>query len=205
MEFWRQGRDSSPDRRLGSRAGGVLYGSAQTGGQGYGGTVFSLTPPDEDGGRWSEATVWNFPQSAKQQPFTLTQGANGVLYGATNVQPQHMQGGTVFSLVPPLSPGGSWTEATLWTFPARSGTTSVKVPTGPLIFNERNGALFGATGYRFPESGTLFELLPPAPGGSAWTKRVLNDTDTLDAAVSLLKDGVLYGTDQGSTVWSLVP
>jgi hypothetical protein len=192
----------------------VLYGTAQAyeinSGLENGGTVFSLTPPAEAGGPWVEATVYNFPPSGKQYPATVTLGANGVLYGTTNLgyNPEGggMQGGTVFSLAPPSSPGGSWTQATLWTFPAHSGINSSYIPNGPLIFNERNGALFGATGYRFTKSGTLFELLPPASGSSAWTKRVLNDTDTLDAAVCILKNRVLYGMDAAvDIIWSLVP
>jgi hypothetical protein len=78
-------------------------------------------------------------------------------------------------------------------------------PTAHLV-QKRNGALFGVTAQINYVQGTIFELVPPKAGSSAWKKRILDDTHTNYGSIGLLKGGVLYGTDYiGNTVWSLVP
>jgi len=113
--------------------GGVLYGTTQYGGSGpscvYGyqgcGTVYSLTPPESPGEAWTETVLYNFTGGADGGVVGagLTAGDNGVLYGATSLggdaacTNQGTAGcGVVFSLTPPASPGGAWTETVLYTF-----------------------------------------------------------------------------------------
>jgi hypothetical protein len=75
-----------------------------------------------------------------------------------------------------------------------------------MIFDEKTGALFGATGIGSHGVGTLFELVPPKQGGSAWKNRLLDNSHTLYPALGLRSRGVLYGTDsENNIVWSLVP
>ena len=72
--------------------------------------------------------------------------------------------GTIFELSPPSTPGGGWTETTLYTF---SGSTDGAYPNGGLAIDSE-GVLYGTTlqggaclsGY----CGVVFQLSPPFPG-----------------------------------------
>jgi uncharacterized repeat protein (TIGR03803 family) len=179
-------------------AGGVLYGTTQRGGSGHLGIVFSLTPPAAPGGPWVETVLQDFG-SAGERPVALALTADGVLFGATAQDKRFTQGGTVFSLMPPASPGGSWTKTVLWAF-----AHAHEQPCGPLIVDEKNGTLFGATGSG-EGSGQLFKLTRPrGPRASGWTLRILNNSDTVKANLGLRSGVVLYGTDPiANIVWSL--
>jgi len=93
----------------------------------------------------------------------------GDLYGTT------MDGGvndegTVFKLRPPSAGTTAWTATVLHSF---SGGADGEVPTAPLIFDGA-GHLFGTTTNGGQNNtGTIFELIPPAAGKAAWTERVL--------------------------------
>ena len=187
--------------------GGVLYGVTQSGGTGGNGIVYSLAPPAEPGGAWTESVLYNFPQSASQYPVALALSANGVLYGTTYLKDKdEQQGGTVFSLTPPETEGGTWTEATLHTFPPEPyHTTYSDEPTGPLFIAQKGGLLFGATAYRGESAGTLFVMIPPEPGGVSWTEHVMYSA-LQEPSLGAKVGGVLYGTDNlSNTVWSFIP
>jgi len=203
--FGGNGDGTNPRAGLEIGTGGVLYGVTPDGGAGGDGVAFSLAPPENSGGAWTETVLYNFPASARQHPVILALGEGGLLYGTTYLLKGRDQGGTAFSLSPP--PGGPWTETTITRFPARGpdAHTSDK-PNGPLILDGKTGALFGATGIGSHGVGTVFELLPPKPGGNAWNKRLLDNSHTLSPTLGLRSRGVLYGTDfVNNTVWSLVP
>ena len=176
-------------------SGGVLSGTTRAGGIAPGamgfGTVFSLTPPASPGGAWTEATLHRFTGGADgQMPEAgVVIGSGGVLYGTS------WAGATVFSLTPPASPGGAWTEATLYTF------TNGDVPNGVVI--GKGGVLYGTgQGWGGTDLGIVFSLTPPASPGGAWTETVLHTfTGTPDGAnpwagVVIGKGNVLYGTTQ---------
>lgn len=97
---------------------------------------------------------------------SLAAGSNGVLYGTTQfggAYTQCPQGasqgcGTVYSLTPPASPGGVWTETVLWSF---GGTPSdTYYPYGGVTLGS-GGVLYGTGGYG-GYCGAVFSLTPPA-------------------------------------------
>jgi len=98
-------------------SGGVLYGTTNYGGT-YGlGCVFSLTPPTSTDGSWDETVLHSF-QGAGDGGYpaaTLAIGRDGTLYGTT-AGDEPSNAGTVFSLTPPSSVGGAWTENVLYAF-----------------------------------------------------------------------------------------
>jgi len=73
-------------------------------------------------------------------------------------------------LSPPATAGGAWTETILYSFqgPENDG----RVPTGTLTF-DKQGNLYGTTRDGTINTGTIFELSPPATPGGAWTETIL--------------------------------
>jgi len=165
-------------------SGGVLYGTTVNGGQVGIGTVYSLTPPSSAGGAWTCAVLHSFAGSAAgdgDQPNAgVVIGSGGVLYGMTpsgGTGPCNVGCGIVYSLTPPASPGGAWTETVLHSF---TGGGDGGYPYGGLVIG-KGGVLYGTTelGGTGPCSsdisgcGTVFSLTPPTSPGEAWTEAVL--------------------------------
>ncbi len=201
----------------------VLFGTA-TGC----GTVFKLSPPAQEGGAWTETVLYNF-QGGKDGDLPtgpLVFDSAGNLYGATEfgggkgTTCDAFYGGncgTVFELSPPKQKGGKWTEKVLHSF---SGIGSGKqygdgaLPNGGLILNGK-GAVYGTAYYGGNATGncnggtegigcgTVFELVPSANKGGAWSAKQLHVfADGKDGASpngDLLFDpnGRLYGTAGG--------
>jgi uncharacterized repeat protein (TIGR03803 family) len=150
---------------------GVLYGTTKYGGAyGYG-AVLSFSPPAVTGGSWSETVIWSFGGwngDGYYPVAALVIGSNGVLYGTT------MAGGpfgygTAFSLTPPVSAGGIWTEGIMADFDI--GPEGA-VPTGPLSLGS-SGVLFGTTTSGGSQNwGTVFSLSPTGQT-SLWFKTVV--------------------------------
>jgi len=181
---------------------GSLYGATQAspavcGGSSACGIVFELKPPAVRGGAWTEATIYAFTNPAVAGLFAnaLAIGANGQIYGtANNASPS--ANGVVFRLTPPSSPGGAWTESTLYSF---QGSPDGASPNGVVI--GKNGALYGTTSYGGPSlAGTVFKLAPPASPGGDWIETVLYafagvpDGANPASGVIIGLNGVLYGT-----------
>ena len=179
--------------------GGVLYGTTAAGGTGACdggcGTVFSLTPPASPGGPWTEAVLHSFTGGSDgTQPLaSVAIDSGGVLYGTTIYGGTY---GTVFSVTPPLSPGGAWTEAVLHSF---AGASDGSFPMAGVAIG-REGVLYGTTTYGgISDYGTVFELRPPSSTGGAWTERVLHSFAGIDrtdpqSGVVIGNGDVLYGT-----------
>jgi uncharacterized repeat protein (TIGR03803 family) len=208
-------------------AGAVLYGTTNLGGSvlcraggGFGcGTVFSLTPPASPGGAWTETVFHNFAggNSDGAIPYRrVAIGAGSVLYGTTHtggngscIDPgaSIIGCGTVYSLKPPASPGGAWTEAVLHHFAGSPGDGAL--PYSPLTIGGGE-ILYGTTyggGNLSPCTatmgcGTVFSLQPPTSAGGGWTERVLHNFAgyTIGGANPhggvTMRDGVLYGTTE---------
>ena len=202
-----------PGTTLAIGSGGVLYGTTAEGGSGSCpggcGTVFSLTPSD---GGWTEAMLYNFTGGSDgSNPTGLTIGAGRVLYGTTN-NIDSAGVGTVFSLTPPASAGGAWTESVLHTFTGPDGG----FPEAGVV-QGTGGALYGTTySGGATDVGVVFRLTPPASPGGTWKETVIHsftgsDGGFISAGVAIGSGGVLYGTASlvgGSgdgTVYSLAP
>lgn len=206
--------DSVPPLTMG--AGGVLYGLTGLGGTFGGGTAYSLTPPSSPGGAWTEAVLHSFggPGDGSGTYSGLAWGSDGALYGVTEAGGAYGNG-TVFSLAPPATPGGDWTETVIYSFGARANDGAQ--PYGTPVFGKQ-GVMYGTTttggvGSGCPLAcGIAFSLTPPAAPGGAWTEAILHtfgqSGDGLHPASSLLigHDGALYGTTViGPTVYRLAP
>jgi hypothetical protein len=136
--FTDQSGDGSTPYGLAIDASGVLYGVTGGGGALQNGTVFSLTPPSAPGGAWTEATLWSFGGAEDGiAPIAIMVGEHSVLYGITQGGGAYSHG-SAFSLTPPSSPGGSWTETVLWSFSGPDGTGP-----NPGIVADSSGALYG--------------------------------------------------------------
>src|SRR5579862_9230119 len=111
----------------GGRANGVtlgkngrLYGTTYAGGSNtcginQCGTVYELTPAS--GTPWTKTILYSFHGSDGAQPdANLILGSNGAFYSTTLGGGTVGQGGTVFELAPPATPGGTWTETVLYSF-----------------------------------------------------------------------------------------
>jgi uncharacterized repeat protein (TIGR03803 family) len=203
-------------------AHGALYGTTSTGGTvGYG-TAFELRPPAARGGAWTETVLHSFTfqnGDGAGPSATLVFGEDGAIYGTTFYGGASGYG-IVFELRPPAAPGTAWAERVLYSFTAGGdGGNPGGLAMGP------NGVLYGTTlvGGAM-DAGTVFELLPPATPGGAWTETVLHsfigDADgvyPVDPPV-VTSDGTLYGSTTGtididgypglhglSTVFALTP
>jgi uncharacterized repeat protein (TIGR03803 family) len=200
-------------------AGGVLYGT--TGQVGGFGTVFSLTPPASAGGAWTLTVLYSFGGSAGAYPQAcVVVGADGVLYGTAS-SGGATGAGTVFSLTPPASPGGPWTEQTIYSF---AGGSDGYAP-GAAVVIGAGGVLYSTTakggiGGDCPKGGcgTVFSLTPPSFPGGDWTEAILHTfTGSPDDGVlprgglAIGAGGVLYGVTSGGgstnhgTAFSLTP
>jgi uncharacterized repeat protein (TIGR03803 family) len=121
-------------------------------------------------------------------------GKGGDLYGVTELGGA-TNGGTVYQLTPPASPGGSWAETVIFGFGAYEGG-----PFGTPALGS-NGAIYGTTMTGGPsEEGGAFELAPPASPGGAWTETTLvsftNHAYPI-AGLTMGHDGWLYGATLG--------
>jgi uncharacterized repeat protein (TIGR03803 family) len=183
---------------------GVLFGTTATNGTSGGGTVFALKPPTSPGGRWTEKVLHNFTLIDGDYPYAgVVIGSGQILFGTTEFGGSY-NSGVVFSLTPPLSPGGTWTEAVLENF--SGGGTGGSSPYSTVAIGSA-GVLYGTTGSGGNASacvggcGVVFALIPPKFPGGTWTETVLHrfsGTPTDGAApyagVAIGKNGVLYGT-----------
>jgi uncharacterized repeat protein (TIGR03803 family) len=186
---------------------GVLYGATAGGGTSLNwGTIYSLIPPASAGGLWTKATLYAFLGPRTDDgggPYAPpVRGSGGIFYGTTTAGTffgDSSPRGTAYSLSPPATPGGVWTESVLYTFQKSSGGNS---PYAPLIVKS-NGTLFGTAPFGYLSGyGTAFELLPPSSPGGAWSERVLHsfgkgsDGQNPLGGLVLGSGGVLFGTTE---------
>jgi uncharacterized repeat protein (TIGR03803 family) len=214
-----------PTAGLAMGQGGALYGTTAEPdpyNNPVAGAVYSLAPPQSPGGTWTETVLHRFekpPGGPAWQFGKLVIGPGGTLYGTTELGGSSGWG-TVFSLTPPLLPGGAWTEYVLYNFTL--GSDGGVLEAGVVIGS--GGVLYGATTYSDSVShcGTLFSLTPPTLPGGAWTEATLysftGGSDGCFAySLAIGPGGTLYGTTYGGgpssnclgegcgTVFSLTP
>ena len=116
-ELGSDSRDGSlPIASLVIGGGGVLYGTTTGGGATNQGTVFSLIPPRAPGGSWTQVVLYEFMVASDGSGHSgVVIGSGGVLYGTTATGGTQNQG-TVFSLSPRASRGGSCIKTVLYNF-----------------------------------------------------------------------------------------
>ena len=196
-----------PTGTLVADAAGNRYGTTQLGGSATSGLVYELVRPVPPKTAWTYTVLYNFsgpPDGLFPEAGLIFDNA-GNLYGTT-AGGGTANAGTVFELVPPLSPGGTWTESLLHSFTPDSGDGSN--PETELTW-DRSGNLIGVTlagGINsgspcegFGDCGTVFELSPPSTPGGAWTETILHNFNLAEGADPsgtpvVAADGVLYGT-----------
>ncbi|HTZ97635.1 MAG TPA: choice-of-anchor tandem repeat GloVer-containing protein [Terriglobales bacterium] len=212
---------------------GNLYGATSNGGgtsqfclgPAGCGIVYELSPPTQNGAPWAETILHIFRGSAYGDGAAPTGGlvmdSSGNLYGVTGYDGSGqctlfgsvVGCGTVYEMVPPSQPGGSWTETVIYNF---QGGSDGYVPQGDLVFDGA-GNLYGATLFGGGKGancdtlyggncGTIFELSPPKVNGGAWTEKVLHsfasaglwdvfgDGAEPNGGLILDEQGNLYGT-----------
>lgn len=205
---------------------GALYGTAGGGGPHQEGVAFVLTPPTS-GNAWPFAVLYGFgaTRSDGEQPSAgLLAGPAGSFYGTTyaggTAGPHRTQtgDGAVIQLLPPVAPDDPWTETVLGAFPTHGGNTNGEHPSYGVLLGGPGGSLLGATGAGGPhDRGVIFNLVPPANQGGAWTETVAATFATSklgsDPNAGLVVDssGNYYGTTayggshNNGVVFQLVP
>lgn len=187
-----------PVGSLVSDSAGNLYGATQIGGADtcpsnlWCGVVFELSPPQQQGGAWTETILHIFlgyPYGDASAPLGgLVIDASGNLYGSTGyggtgdceILNTYPGCGAVYEVSPPQQQGGEWTERVLYSF---QGGSDGYVPYGDLVADSE-GNLYGTTlwgGGRgancgddpMPYCGTVFELSPPSQQDGVWREQIL--------------------------------
>jgi hypothetical protein len=142
---------------LASGPGGVLYGTTDHGPascENFCGTIFSLVPPAEPGGAWTEQLLYTFEQQLSERPDSLQViDRNGTLLGALIGDGE---GGEVFLLGPPVTPGGAWSERLMHWFTGGTdgGNPMSAIASGGVIYGTTFGAYLGIP------AGTVFQIIP---------------------------------------------
>ena len=141
-------------------ASGSLYGTA-AGDSTTPGLVFKLSPPTV-GSDWEWQSIHQFSAAndGSDPNCDLVMDSKGVVYGTTAKGGLYNEG-TVFSITPPSSPGGTWTEQILHNF---TGGSDGSKPWSGLVFDSA-GALYGtAAAGGASDFGTVYKLTPPSKG-----------------------------------------
>jgi uncharacterized repeat protein (TIGR03803 family) len=140
----------------------------------------------------------------------LVADSSGALYGTTawgGNTASGDYGGVVFKLSPPAAPGSPWVESVLYKFQGGDFSRDGANPYCTLVFDSA-GNLYGTTedGGQY-EAGTIFQLVPPAAPGGAWTENLLYSGQDAYYLTGLAIDGsgALYGAGFYGEVFQLVP
>jgi len=189
-EFQNNPDGAYPSGPVAFDAAGAMYGTTSEGGvqssscvyRGCG-IVYKLTPPVAGGQAWVERILHTFqgPPDGDYPVGRLAFDKSGAIYGATYYGGSSY-GGIVFQLVPN---NGEWTENILY--------NTVSLGSDGVVLDDA-GNLYGS------DYTAIFELSPPADGGS-WIATVLSSA--LDSPPSNLvrgSDGSLYGTATGGNL-----
>jgi uncharacterized repeat protein (TIGR03803 family) len=177
---------------------GNLYGTTEEGGVNGDGVVYELSPPSGNRTGWNRAVLHSFAGKDGMFPFSsLMRDGAGNLYGTTCEGGQG--NGVVYELSPPPAGATVWKEKVLYAFADGEG----RCPFAGVI-EDPAGNLFGSTQGGGPQdAGSVYELIPPASGESAWTEIALHYFNGADGRVpqgGVILDGMgnLYGaTTQG--------
>jgi hypothetical protein len=184
--------DGTGPEGLAIGSSGVLYGTTAGGGTYGAGTAFSLTPPTDPGGAWTETVLYSFAGGENGghdgiEPGGVVIGGGGVLYGTTfygGDDSACFRGyggppgcGTLFSVTPPTTPGGAWAEAVLFSFYGVTPDPSLVTSGAGVLYGETVAGpcfpLFGSTCATYAGSAYVYSLAPPAAPGGGWIQTSL--------------------------------
>ena len=191
-----------------------LYGATPFGGAFGLGSIYKLT---RSGTSWTETILYSFgttTNDATTPVGNVVFDAKGNLYGAAALGGVN-GAGAVFELSPPAISGGTWTETTLYSFSLVNKKDPA--PCGLLWVNGLH--LYGVAMMGGTDNGGIFELTPPATGGTWLEQTIYAFTGGSDGKYPGLgcgpliadKSGNLYGvTEKGGsnnegTVFELSP
>jgi uncharacterized repeat protein (TIGR03803 family) len=180
------------------------------------------------GAAQTETVLYDFQGGAdgSQPAAGVIADKEGNLYGTTTTVGA-TGFGTVYELSPPATPGGVWTQTTVYSFQGFLAGDDGANPQAPLIMDEE-GNLYGTTsqggnatidcGLAFGlfECGTVFKLVRPRQPGGAWQETVIYRFGGFDglgpyAGLTWGPGGRLYGatvsggTNGYGTVFELIP
>jgi len=194
--FGAAGDGQNPASGLTLGSDGTIYGTTSAGGTGFG-TVFALTPPAGGNGAWTEQLIATFDGGTigAEPRAALTLNAQGVLF-STAYSGGANGNGSIYSLTPPTGGQGAWTGTLLYSFAAGDlDNSAAEVALGA------DGDLFGTTILGGHRGASVFQLAPPAHGGTVWTYRTIRDlpppAELMDAGVTLTASGGLVGAGGG--------
>jgi uncharacterized repeat protein (TIGR03803 family) len=160
------GDSASPRSEVSIGKGGVLTGTASSGGANGVGTIFTLAPRGKQAARFAESILWNFRDNndgAFPEGLPIP-GAGGVFYGTTEGGGA-ANDGTVYSLR--VTKG----KAVVKVIHAFDGTDGTE-PGGELI-TDKDGNIYGQSLVGGPaDLGVIFRL---SPAGGGWTYSVLHN------------------------------
>jgi len=180
---------ANPYAALIQASDGNLYGTTGAAGAGNAGTVFSITPTG------ALTTLYSFcsngpPCLDGDNPQAgLVEATNGSFYGTTSAGGAS-GGGTVFE----ITPAGSGSFITRYSFCAQTGCLDGQLPVAPLI-QATDGDFYGTTqeGGAYG-GGTIFKI---TPSGTLTTLYSFNEEAVgswPESPVFQATDGAFYGT-----------
>jgi uncharacterized repeat protein (TIGR03803 family) len=190
----------NPEAGVTADGTGNLYGTALSGGAGYG-AVYQLK---EKGSGWTVNALYNFAGGSDggYPQGRVIFGLDGTLYGTTGGYP--ISYGTVFRLRPSPTACKSalcpWTETVLYRF---AGPPDGAYPAHVDLILDQNGNIYGTTVQGGPNTcdfsytcGTVFELSPSAGGWSESLPYTFAGSDGAFPISGVTPDdaGNLYGT-----------
>jgi uncharacterized repeat protein (TIGR03803 family) len=192
----------APDTELVLDKAGNLYGITEAGGGGPCvtylnnwpgcGTIYQLTPSSSDpNGPWTYNVIWRFQGGTDGSYPSGLLAVGGRLWGVVNSGGSgNCSGGCgyLFALMPPATPGGSWTKIDVFDFPT---------PACVITASDAAGNLYGTVwGNHFPDgngspgNGSVCILTRPVTPGGSWSL-----TDLYDFK------GVAHGQPIGDGAW----
>jgi hypothetical protein len=192
---------------------GALYGGTAWGGSSMPANIFELTPPAAHGGQWTVTSLYAFPASATTTSISALVQREGNFYGIAVIGTKGA--GEVFELTQPAVPGGAWTFTILHAF--QSVTDGLQL--NPQLLFDASGALYGSAqsgggsdcNRDADGCGIVFQLVPPAVTGGAWTENILynfsanNGRQGGGVGTVALYNGLLYGTACTNQLFDLTP